>query len=147
MHHLSQGNCTSKSGLLTASQRDVPLKAGQCELLSPFDLFYWRKYSEANVWLDNLALRLERNSTVNDTTMVYWQQDQKGGGSSRLWLTGLTLQGDGKDLCRGLWMRGGAVYMAGARCSAFCVCVSSQQASGASALVLCSLQCSSVVAS
>jgi hypothetical protein len=65
-----------------------PLLPGQCLLFTDGHLF---SVEEGDLWLDFLYIRLKRSLRDVSPSLVYV------GFSGWLWLTGVTLQGDGKD--------------------------------------------------
>lgn len=101
-----QGNCTQKPSDKDLGLSDVPVidwKSGQCVLVT--DVMLMEVYQ--NLWLDSLYVR-HYTTPRTDTNYVVWC----GTENCNLWMTSVTLQGDGIiDPVNGaLFVSGGNFY-------------------------------------
>jgi hypothetical protein len=109
-----QGNCTGMPDKAVTPPLPSLIRKGQCVLFTPFDLFFFVKTPGHNVWLDRLILRTDRAADISTSTVVYWDTPTTGA-PSRLYMTRMTVQCDGKPGCQPLFLRGQPAYAAGAR--------------------------------
>lgn len=93
-----QGNCSSELpasfGMLNPALVSTPVM-GQCVIVAPFDLFYFRDNAAYQVWMDNLLLRLGSHpprSALGGTLVLF---EPKPKTESQLWLTHVSFEGDG----------------------------------------------------
>jgi hypothetical protein len=84
-----------------------PLRSGQCLLVTDGDLF---NIAAGSIWLDSLYIRLK--STERDAYPSLVNVEELG----LVWMTGVTMQGDGESECRGLNIRTSA-FIGGAKSS------------------------------
>lgn len=95
---LVQGNCLDPPPSAVALQLSgdglAPRLGNQCILTTPADTLH---VSAGNVWLDHLYLRL-RATGVADTHINLISANKAG----RLWMTNVTVQGDGDRPCQGV---------------------------------------------
>ena len=82
------------------------LVPGQCVIVCPFDLFSFESTGAYNVWMDNLLLRLNRqpDDVPRGGTLLQFQPGK--GHTSQLWLTNVTMQGDGQTNSRAVFAEG-----------------------------------------
>lgn len=97
-HACMQGNCVDPPPSAVALQLSgnglAPRRGNQCVLTTPVDTI---QVNAGNVWLDSLYLRL-RTTGVTFSYPGLISSTAAG----RLWMTNITMQGDGDATCRGL---------------------------------------------
>jgi hypothetical protein len=110
-----QGNCNSEpsaSALGISDRRLEPRTPGQCVLVTDQALM---SLSQQNLWLDRLYIRHRETENVDtccDTDLLH----VSGNGTTNLWLTSVTLQGEANQVTEySLWDPPGAIKVVGAQ--------------------------------
>jgi hypothetical protein len=81
-----------------------PLRPGQCLLITNGGIF---TVSKGKLWLDRVYIRFRQSHETRQSSLV------SAGSPGQLWMSGVTIQGDGVRLCEGLYVDSSA-YIEGA---------------------------------
>jgi hypothetical protein len=104
-----QGNCAKPPPAIAGQPPLQTLLPKQCVIQTPGTLLKFPSDSaKREPWIGNLYIRLTRQGGANSTLME-WTPAPK----SKLWMTNVTLQGDGKKECNGIRANGAPFLWAG----------------------------------
>jgi hypothetical protein len=105
-----QGACTKPPPPAAAKPDLATVLPNQCVIQTAGKLFSFKNDGvKREPWLGNLYIRLSRQAGQNGT-LIEWTVAPK----SQLWMTNVTLQGDGKEGSNGIAAKNGPILMASA---------------------------------
>ena len=106
MHSEVQGRCNNDTS--RELQGDTALKPGECIIAASIDIFYWHPELRGQfaTWVSGVQLRVLRKENQSQTA-IYWEPADDG---SSLWLTSVTIECDGNDGSRALWVKNSPAY-------------------------------------